>query len=307
MKAPLYFRYVGTSMDNETEIPLEDLGRSLLGFNKVIKDFTKIAGLNGEIEVRATSYKNGSLIFDTILELNLQVGQMPFEQIGTLLDFLKLVSIETWREAVSFFNEIKQDGFNQINDYFVKRPFDLAIFATLIPLLLQWIKNRKTRIPIEDKELSYRISKELQSLIDKGIFSDALRPLIEDSATSIEVSDNDCFENSSARIDSGDLGDYLAPEEQILPELRDGMEYTLKGEITSLKATRGDSLTFHYLDGGKPYNLDAMPDEGKSTKDYVTFYKEHVNLTAQVERNSYFKKPKLHIRYIDLVQPTIDF
>ena len=161
MRAPLYFRYVGVRQDVETEIPLEDLGRSLLGFDSVVKDFGKIIGLNGEIEVRALSNKKGSLILDTILELNLQVGQLPFDEIGPLLDFLKLVSIDAWREAVSFFNEIHHGGLNQINDYFSKRPFNLAVFAALVPLLLQWIKNRKTRIPIEDEELSNRIAKEL--------------------------------------------------------------------------------------------------------------------------------------------------
>lgn len=307
MRAPLYFRYVGVRQDIETEIPLEDLGRSLLGFDKIVKDFAKIIGLNGEIEVRALSNKRGSLILDTVLELNLQVGQLPFDEIGPLLDFLKLASIEAWREAVSFFNEIQHGGLNQINDYFARRPFNLAVFAALIPLLLQWIKNRKTRIPIEDEELSNRIAKELQSLVSKGVFADALRPLIEDSASSIEVSDKNTFDNSSTKIDSGDLGHYLDPGAQILPEFHDGMEYNLKGEITSLKATRGDSLTFHYLDGEKPYNLDAIPDHGKSTKDYVKFYKEQVHLTAEVERNSYFKKPKLHIRDIGLVQPPLDF
>lgn len=130
-----------------------------------------------------------------------------------------------------------------------------------------------------------------------------MRPIIEDSASAIEVSADRKFGSAAARIDPANLGDYLTPESQILPDLHNGQEYTLQGEITSLKATRGESLTFHYTDAGKVYNLDAIPEPGKSTKDYVPFYKERVYLKAEVERNSYFKKPKLHIRDVGLVQP----
>ena len=200
------------------------------------------------------------------------------------------------------FNEI-QHGLNDLVDYFAKRPFNLAIYVALIPTLIRWIRNRKNRIPVEDEDLAARVAKELQAIVKKGVFLDALRPIIEDSASAIEVSAVREFGPSAARIDPASLGDYLNPESQILPDLHDGQEYTLQGEITSLKATRGESVTFHYSDSDKVYNLDAIPEPGKSTKDYVLFYKERVQLKAEVERSSYFKKPKLHIRDVCLVQP----
>lgn len=158
MRAPLYLRYVGVDPDAESEIPLEDLGRSLLGFDRAIKDFARVVGLNGEIEVRAAAYSEGSLIIDAILELKLELGQLPFEHIEHLLNFLQLVSEHAWHEAVQFFNEI-QHGLNNLNDYFARRPFDLAIYVALIPTLIRWIRSRKNRIPIEDERLAARIAK----------------------------------------------------------------------------------------------------------------------------------------------------
>ena len=306
MRAPLYLRYVGVDPERESEIPLEHLGRSLLGFDRAIKDLTQIVRLNGEIEIRAVAYSEGSLIVDAILELKLAVGQLPFESIDHLLEYLQLAREDAWREAVQFFNEI-QHGLNSLNDYFAKRPFDLVVYAYLISKFMDWIGSRMNRLPVEDEQLRARVAKELQAIIKKDVFSDALRPLIEASVSAIEVSADRKFGPAAARIDPASLGEYLNPESQILPDLHDGREYTLQGEITSLKATRGESLTFQYWDSGKIYNLDAVPERGKSTKDYVPFYKERVNLTAEVERTSYFRKPKLHIRDVSLEQRRLTF
>jgi hypothetical protein len=282
---------VGIDTDRESEIPLEDLGRSFLGFHQAIHDFTRIIGLNGEIRITAVTSSEGSQIIDAILELNL---------------VLQMTSEYAWKEAIQFFNEI-QNGLNQLNDYFAKRPFDLSLLALLISQLIQWVRSRKNHIPINDEHLAARIAKESEAIVKKRIFLEALRPIIEDSASVIEVSADRKFGPSAAKIDSASLADYLTPDLQILPDLHNGLEYKLQGMITSLKATRGESLTFQYWDGSKIYNLDAIPESGKSTKDYVLFYKESVQIKAEIERSSYFKKPKLHIHDISLVQPGLAY
>ena len=265
MRTSLHFRYVGADPDRESEVPLVDLGRSLLGFDRVIKDLTRIIRLNGEIDVRAVATSEGSLIIDALLELNLELGQLPFERIDDLLAFLQMVSEHAWKNAIQFFNEI-QYGLNELNDYFAKRPFNLAMFALLIPVLIRWIRKSKDRIPIEDEELAARIAKELQAIVKKGVFGDALSPIIEDSASAIEISADRKFGPAAARIDSANLGDYLSPESQILPDLHNGEEYTFQGKITSLKATRGESLTFHYLDAGKCTIWTLSPSAGDLRK-----------------------------------------
>lgn len=304
MRAPLYFRYTGIEETSASEIPLEDLGRSLIGFDHVIKDLARVIRLNGVIEVKAASYHEGSLILDTILELKLELDQLPFETVDQLLDFLRLASDAAWHEALEIFSSIK-DGLVSLNEYFKERPLNLALFAVLIPSLISYIRDRNRKRLLDDPKLAERLAKELQALIDKNVFSDALKPLLEETALSIEVSSDREFRKGSARIDQYNFQEYLSPDQQILPDLHDGHEYTLEGEITSLKSTRGDSLTFHFLDRGKEHNLDALPERDKSTKAYVSFYKERVKLTGTVERSSYYKKPKLHITDIALVQPSL--
>ena len=305
MRAPLYFRYDGIGHDDLTEIPIEALGKSLIGFDKAIKDFTRIVQLNGQIEIKTISHSEGSIILNTILELNLEVGQLPFEGMKELLDFLKLVGDNAWKEANSFFSEI-QGGLKSFNDYFTTRPFDLVVYAYLIPKLINWIRQCANNTSVTDDPLSSRITKELQNMVNKGIFDDALRPIIDESVSSIEVSAEHNFGPHTAKIDSDSISNYLSQDALILPELLNGREYTLEGKITSLKATRGESLTFHYVDKEKAYNLDVIPHVGKSTKDYVQYYKEVVDLTAIVNRTSYYMKPRLHIKDIAFKQPNLD-
>jgi hypothetical protein len=98
----------------------------------------------------------------------------------------------------------------------------------------------------------------------------------------------------------------LTVDNEILPDLVNGLEVVLDGEITSLKSTRGDSLTFQWIDSGTVYNLELFPSSGKNTKNYVKFYKEKVRVTAVVERVSMYKKPKLHLLEIEHVQFSLD-
>ena len=134
-----------------------------------------------------------------------------------------------------------------------------------------------------------------------------INPVVNETAKSIEVSSDNNFVKNTAKIDDSNFEDYLGKDTEILPELLDGYECELRGEITSLKSTRGDSLTFQYIKKGKSYNLDLLPPSGKTTKAYTQYYKETVDLSATVERHSLFKKPKLHLLDISLTQYSLDF
>lgn len=306
MSTNLYLRYEGSDSESPSDIPLSDLGRSLIGFDAVVRDFARVCRLNAELEVVATSRREGSLIVDTLVKIQEVVAQIPFESTDHLLDFLQLYSEEAWQTAVTFFSDITEIH-KTINDYFRKYPLDLAIFVGLVPWLLHLTRKHKKSPKPSDKKISERIAKELHTLIQHNGFGNAVSPIVNDTVVSIEVSTDSRFRKNCDKIDQSNVEDLLGKENEILPELRNGETCQLQGEITSLKSTRGDSLTFHFESKGKLYNLDVFPPEDKTTKNYIQYYKERVHLRATVDRASLYKKPRLHLVHIALIEPKLDF
>ncbi|GAG20721.1 unnamed protein product, partial [marine sediment metagenome] len=254
------------------------------------------------VEVVATSRREGSLIVDTLVNIQEVADQLPIVSTDHLLDFLRLCSEETWQTAIAFFNDISEIH-DTINDYFRKYPLNLALFVGLVPLLLRLARRQKKSPEPSDKKVPERIAKELYMLVQRNGFGQAVFPIVNETAVSIEVSTDPQFHKHFDKIDHANVENLLGRENEILPELRDGHDCQLKGEITSLKSTRGDSLTFHLEQEDKTYNLDLLPPEGKTTKSYTQFYKEHVSIKATVKRVSLYKKPKLHLGEIALVAP----
>ena len=306
MDADLYLRYEGAVPGRPMDIPLSDLGKSLLGFDRVVRDFARVCRLEAEIEVVATSRREGSLIIDALVRIQEAAGQLPIASTDHLLDFLCLCSEEAWRTAVAFFSDITEIH-KTVNDYFRKYPLDLALFVALIPMLLHLARRQKATPEPSDKRVPERIAKELHALIQQNGFGQAVSPVVDGAVVSIEISTDSDFRENSDRVDQTNVEDLLGKESEILPELKDGHECKLKGAITSLKSTRGDSLTFHLERKDKAYNLDLLPPEGKTTKSYTQFYKEDVSIRATVERASPYRKPRLQLGDIALVQPRLDF
>jgi hypothetical protein len=306
MNAELFLKYSGSYTENDSEIPLSDLGKSLVSFENLVTDLIKICRINGDVVVTATTTREGSHIVDTIIHINGAVGQLPFDSPEYLIQYLKLVGDESWRIATNFFNDLNnvRDG---LNSYFSQRPVDFAALSGLIAYLISKAQEQKhTPIP-KDNELPKRIAKELYGLIKRNGFKGFIAPIVNETAGEIQISPDRDFKFGSARINDTNFEDYLTAENEILPDFVNGVEVVLEGEITSLKSTRGDSLTFQYLDLDNVYNLELFPPKGKTTKNYVKFYKEKVRVTATVERISMYKKPKLHLLCIEQIQASFDF
>lgn len=194
-----------------------------------------------------------------------------------------------------------------LNDYGVKYPVDIALFALIIPWLFKIVrKQRKNELPTDPK-ISERIARELYKIIRKNKIGEFIKPITNESVKVIELSPDRSFQRDVAKIDDSNFEDYLGIDTEILPELEDGKDYKLNGEITSLKSTRGDSLTFQYINKEKEYNLDLFPPSGKTTKEFTQYYKENVEIAATVERYSLYKKPKLHLMDISFKQQHLDF
>ena len=306
MNSEIFLRYVGTYTEDDSEIPLSDLGKSLISFERLTKEFASICRLNGEIVITATPSREGSHIVDAVLHIKTSLGQLPFDSAEHLIEFLKIASEVTYDQTIDYFKDINKIH-EDLNYYFATYPFDITLFSLAIAKLIKWAKKQKTTpLPVEE-DLPKRIAKELHSLINKNGFKGYVYPIINETVSSIEMSPDRNFGTATARIDEKNFESYLTEENEILPELVNGEQATLDGEITSLKSTRGDSLTLHYEDGGKTYNLDLLPEAGKTTKSYIQFYKEKVRVSAFVERDSMYKKPKLELGEIELIQATLDF
>jgi hypothetical protein len=304
MNPNLFIRFKGIDADHDSDIDLAELGESLVGFDALFKEFVGVMHIDGQLEIKATSPREGSIIVDLVIWLQHEAASFPFHSIDDLLNFLKLTGDPLWHDAVKFFNSF-EGAHKSVNDWVSKYPLDFAAFGYLlgkaIEKLLKKARKNKDKPDYSDPDLPKRIAEELHKLIKQHAFRKALKPIVEDKAQSIEVSSDRTF-SSAAKVDQETFQDYLAEDEQILPHLINGTMHTLVGQITSLKGTRGDSLTFHTQHGKDTYNLDALPAEGVTSKAYRQLYQEIVRIEAMVMRDSLYKKPKLQLHKIELNQ-----
>ncbi len=304
MNPNLFLRYKGNLPEDDSQMALAELGQSLIGFDALLKEFARILRIEGELEVRITASKEGSIIVEMLTVLNNASGGLPFETVGDLLDFLKLTGDALYDQAYSYFNSFGT-GYKALNDWAAKNPLGLMIAVGLLgkafKVLIAKARKQKTVADFNDPQLPRRIAEELHRLILKKGFKKALSPLIETEVETIEVATDADFQDS-VKIDAENLPGYLAEDEMILPELANGSTCNLIGTITSLKSTRGDSLTFQTEDRSKTYNLEALPPAGKTSKDFKNLYRERVNLHAEVVRKSFYQKPKLKIIDVSLRQ-----
>lgn len=308
MHQDLYIKYVGKKEDDSV-IPFTELGESLIGFDQSIRHMSKILRMECDVEIQARGTSEGSLIIDALLQFASAANDI-FSNLDNYLDFAKLIGKEYWNQAVEHFNAIETTR-DTLNDYFSKRPLDFAIatacIANLFLVLSKIGKEKKLKSNEEiikelGDEIPDRIARELIILLKKKSIYRAILPLVEDVAKSIEIDTTKEFKNPVVRIDQENFQDFLTDDDQILPEFENCMTYPFDGEITSIKSTRGDSMTFHTKIGEKVYNLDLFPEEGYTTKSYLGFYQENVHLYGTVIRKSLYKKPKLRIHKIELNQ-----
>ncbi|MFA6271154.1 MAG: hypothetical protein WC657_08175 [Candidatus Paceibacterota bacterium] len=300
----LFLRYRGDDKDDDSNVSLAELGVSLAGFDAVFKEFARVLRIDIEPEVQATANREGSFIVDIAAWWKDTSAALPFHSVEDFLTFLRIAEDPMLRTAEDFFNNLSEER-RTLNEWVAANPIDSAILAWLFAKVSKKLIKRagdfKRRIDNDAKDLPRRIQLALQKVIKKKGFKKALLPMTENKASSIEVSDNRDFKDS-ARVDQDNLSDYLADDDMILPHLENGNSYDLNGAVTSLKATRGDLLTLQIHYEGEDYNLDALPALGLTSKHYIDFYQEDVQVYAEVIRTSLYKKPKLRIHRIQKAQ-----
>lgn len=292
---------------NSSGFDLGLLGESFSGFNDTFKELFEISGIQGELRIKTTEITHGSILVSNSLQIIL--SGIPFQDIRSFLDFVQIAAPQMFVKASEYFNQIG-NAHTSLNDYFNTHEFDsqlfnvlAAVFFTKLISVKQSQENNPTAlVSIGTINISQRYIDKLNQTIHMGKFKKALKPLIEDNISAIEITPVS-NEDEQVIIDQNNFNNYLPEEEMILPDFENGMIKELKGKLVKLQSTRGEKMSFTcYGIEQKHSLLTAYPDDGKNTEDYTNFYKKDVVVKAEVCRVSIFKKPDIKIKEIELLQ-----
>ncbi|MBU1613561.1 hypothetical protein KKC87_04005 [Patescibacteria group bacterium] len=298
----LFIKFKGL---NDEPIDLDLFGESVVGFGKLIPEIFKISGIKGEINVKATKLREGSLIVDVLIEL---FTRLPFDNVQDYLDFLRVVGGTAYHTALNEFSPVLQNAValeRALNDHFARNPLRLLLFAEFVRESIKWIRLQKQRPVVYDDrgyQLPAKFAPKYKKLIKEKKFKKVLRPFVEDKITSIKISSEPDFREAST-ITPENFGDYLSDDEQILSDFENGQTVRLVGQIVSLQSNRGESMKFKANRIPRKYRLlIAYPPDDKTTEDFIEYYKKEVIVEAEVVRRSLYQKPKIILRSIELHQ-----
>lgn len=286
------------------------LGESFVGFNDVFKELFEISNIQGDFNFRTTKITEGSIDVANVVEVVLNAS--PFDSPKELLDFLQIVDAQLHQQASSFFHAFG-NAHKSVNDFFKEYEFTGQVLSGLIsgltvlylPKMVSWAGLQKNQITTEDprgNRIPEHYATKLQRMVKTGKYKKALKPLSESGIKSVALSSSG-KNYIQTIIDEESLENYLPEEEKILPDFENGMEVKLTGEILALQSTRGEKIKFKAHGIEQRFQLlTAHPGDDKKTEDYKDFYKKNVNLTAEIYRNSLYKKPEIIIKSIELSQ-----
>ncbi len=305
MNENLLIKYI-ESGENQPGYDLGLLGESFSGFNDVFKELFEISQIQGELVLRTTRISEGSI--DVVNLVHVLFEHSPFKDPKDLMEFLQVADATLHQHASNFFNAFG-NGHKSVNDYFRENQFDNSVVTGLVvlyfPKMLKWAGKQKQRLTTADdsgNEISERQAKKLKQMVSNGRYKKALKPLSENSISSVKVMALSKSE-SQVVIDDRELENYLPEDEKILPEFENGMIINLTGQILALQSTRGEKLKFEAVEIDPRYKLlTAHPPDGKQTEDFMQFYKKQVNITAEVYRKTLYKRPEIIISNIELTQ-----
>lgn len=301
---------------NKNGYDLGVLGESFTGFNQVFKEIFEISQLQGELVFKTTKITEGSIEVQNVLEVI--VNSTPFNNVQDFLDFLQIANTHLHEQASTYFTAIG-NGHKNVNDFFREYEFSGSLLSGSVSGFLSglmvsfvvkstgWsgkLKNASLASEEVRDNIPEKTAVKLQRMISSGKFKKALKPILESGIEEISLASNNNREKII--IDETKLGNYLPDEERILPDLINGMEVTLIGEIVALQSTRGEKIKFKAEDIESKFQLlTAHPDDDKKTEDYKDFYKKQVNIKAEIFRKTLFKKPELIIKEIELSQESL--
>ena len=166
----IYLRYSSGVPKSIEEFELGDLGRSLIGFEKLCKQLQKITRLKSNVSIQAQGVREGSLLVDLLVKLEEVEQFKPFDQFEHLLEFLQLASPEYYQDALDYFQQISSKH-KSVEGFLKERPLiGLGLgrlYSAALVELIHVAKRVKLK-PIRAGEItSERVEKELNKLINK--------------------------------------------------------------------------------------------------------------------------------------------
>lgn len=300
--------------DGQAGYDLGLLGESFSGFNDVFKELFEISQIQGDLIVRTARIEEGSI--DVCNLIQVIVAESPFKDPKDLMDFLQVVDATIYQQASNFFSAFG-NAHKTVNDFFKEYEFSGQVVAGTIsgivsgltvlyfPRMIAWAGKQKNQTTTQDEngnKVSERYAKKLRNMVNTGRYKKALKPISENSVSSVSIG---AIRQSSysITIDESKLGDYLPEEEKILPEFENGQVVQLSGEILAISGTRGERLKFKATGIDPRFDLlTGFPQDDKKTEDYTGFYKKQVNIKAEIFRKTLYKKPEIIIKEIELSQ-----
>ncbi len=281
---------------------LEILGSSLVGVNKIIKEFVDIANFNNELDIKVNNVKNGSIIIELLFYIDFH---LLFTNIQDLYNFLLVADPKQYKEVAEFFSNI--DGAHKsINNYYSQFPLTGEISMMLIGIyigrMMHMSGKQKEQLTLKDEngnKFPIKYAQRLQNFVKRGGFKKALSPIVEGDAEEI------IMEQAEVRfkISEENIENFLPEDDQILPEYEDGMNITFTGKIVALQSTKGESVKFKANEINSELSLlTAYPEEGKGSEEYVNFYKKDIVLRSQIYRKSMYVRPAILIKSVELMQ-----
>lgn len=275
------------------------IGESMMGFNSLLKDFYKVCGIDGELQVKTSEVKQGSVVIvgQLIAETTTQLIANP----DLFLEALQQVDINLWQQLSDFLPVIGNVD-KTINDFFNERQFTSDIMSGVVSgILVWWLTTRKERKL--DKRLT-KLEQKIEPLRKSNKFNKALKPLQESGYSSITYTAQTVYnQQKQVTINDIDLDAILPEDDNILPEYENGNRFLATGVVKSLSSARGErvGITFHDSKfGNRAYT--AFPDDNHTSASYRNLYGEAVTGEFEVYRKSMFKVPEFKIVSLEKLQ-----
>lgn len=303
--ASIHIKYVGISPQRESELDLNLLGESIQGFDQVLRELIDVMKVRGEVEIRATKVSQGSIVIEILIDIS---TDQFFSHIRDYLAFLELVDLDAYRQVMTDLGELNAAR-RAANDWVAENPIDAGLIVwglrKGIVKLLRFVRLQKQSVRTEDEggdRIPTVYAPRLKRLIRERSFRKAVKPFVEGAASTIVVGADSRFRDA-AEITASNFGDYLSEDQRILPDWENGNVIRVTGRIVSLQCTRGETMKIQIHGIPRRYRLlVAEPPLGRTTQDYLDFYRRDVVITARIVRRSLYQKPTLLIQAVELAQ-----
>lgn len=102
-KSPNFF--IHYELDESESSDLDSFGKSIIGFNSLLKEIFKITKINADLEIRAIQPKKWSIIVQLCIEVGIH-HQYIFNHLLDLQNFLQTVDPELLQSANTYFSDV---------------------------------------------------------------------------------------------------------------------------------------------------------------------------------------------------------